>query len=328
MTEEASDILVIFSPPGEADFFQFIPDQTGAQVFHFVPWSAPHPSFHLQGHVRPAGRMQLDQLKSPELACPSPGSDRSSYLASVRSARKAMTEGALDKVVLSTVTPCKPQGSLAELLQKLRDKHPQAFVYCFAHHTSGTWVGASPEPLLISEAGEATTVSLAGTRLHEQQIVPWGQKESLEQSIVTDYIKATLHQQGVERLRIDRPETVQYGNIEHLRSTLRFFTDAPLKVAEALHPTPAVCGTPMKEAREEIAKLEAHDRMYYTGFVGLTEGINAQLFVNLRCLQCYADALLVYTGGGITFESDPEDEWEETRNKLKAFLPEDHPLEI
>lgn len=328
MTDESSDILVLFSLPGEADFSQFLPDPSGEEVFHFVPWSAGLRSFHLHGQVRPAGRMQVEQIKPSEQSCPTPGSDRSSYLASVRSARKAMTEGALDKVVLSTVTPCPGQVSLPDLLQQLRRKHPQAFVYYFTHPASGTWIGASPEPLLLSESGEASTVSLAGTRLHEQQVVPWGQKESLEQSIVTDYIKATLQQQGVERLRIDRPETVQYGNIEHLRSTLRFYTEEPLKVADALHPTPAVCGTPMKEAREQIAKLEAHDRMYYTGFVGLTEGTNAQLFVNLRCLQCYADALLVYTGGGITFESDPEDEWEETRNKIKAFLPEGHPLEL
>src|SRR5690606_12370264 len=41
-----------------------------------------------------------------------------------------------------------------------------------------------------------------------------------------------------------------------------------LSLAAALHPTPAVCGTPTRLARDTIARLEGFDREFYSGMVG------------------------------------------------------------
>lgn len=113
----------------------------------------------------------------------------------------------------------------------------------------------------------------------------------------------------------------------------------------ALHPTPAVCGLPKIEAREFILKNENYDREFYTGFLGeinmpqeVRRSSNRRnqenqayssivpktsLFVNLRCMKLTEDSVEIFVGGGITKESIPEAEWEETQNKagtMKAVL--------
>ena len=112
-------------------------------------------------------------------------------------------------------------------------------------------------------------------------------------------------------------------------------------VIEALHPTPAVCGFPKQKAKEFILQHENYNRQYYTGFLGelnlkqsRTRNTNrrnvennayavvktySNFYVNLRCMQLKNETALVYVGGGITRDSDPEKEWEETVNKTKTI---------
>jgi len=90
---------------------------------------------------------------------------------------------------------------------------------------------------------------------------------------------------------------------------------------EALHPTPAVAGQPKEDAIRFIKELEPHDREYYTGFLGpINKDREIDLFVNLRCAKITPTSLSLYVGGGITLDSDPADEWDETRWKAESLL--------
>ena len=113
------------------------------------------------------------------------------------------------------------------------------------------------------------------------------------------------------------------------------------KIISALHPTPAVCGLPKDEAREFILKNENYDREFYTGFLGelnqqqVTHRSRSRrnvenlayravkketsLFVNLRCMKLEAGKAFVFVGGGITKDSNPEDEWQETVHKAQTM---------
>ena len=92
------------------------------------------------------------------------------------------------------------------------------------------------------------------------------------------------------------------------------------RVLEALHPTPAVCGLPTGKAKNFISRNEGYDREYYTGYLGrVTTGLNTQLYVNLRCMKINVNKAQVYVGGGITSDSIPEHEWEETVAKSKTI---------
>lgn len=316
-----SAIRFIWSLPKEDNFFTILPADKGDTRVLIAGFSPDATPVTLEGRQVSA---ELSELYLDELECSTHDGACTSeveYLNGAKTAIQAIRTTPLDKVVLSTTTFVEAQYNVQELLQHLRMSHPNAFVYLLHHPELGFWVGATPEPLVRGSGSQFTTVSLAGTRVKEQGIVPWGQKESLEQSIVTDYIRERLSGAGAKNIRISRPETLPYGSIEHLCSTIRFESAQVEKVIEALHPTPAVCGTPTEVAFPLIQTIEKHQRSLYTGYIGLVSSKQeVNVFVNLRCMQLFKNGILAYTGGGLTLESDPIDEWRETRNKLRALL--------
>jgi isochorismate synthase len=70
-----------------------------------------------------------------------------------------------------------------------------------------------------------------------------------------------------------------------------------------------------------IRIVEKHDRGFYTGFLGPWNlSGESKLYVNLRCAQLHKNKMSLYVGGGLTAESNPEDEWEETVRKSQTLL--------
>ncbi|NHF59238.1 chorismate-binding protein [Flavobacteriaceae bacterium TP-CH-4] len=249
----------------------------------------------------------------------------------------------LEKVVLSRRlnVPCTTH--VIELFRRILARYPNAFRYLWYHPKVGCWLGATPEILVSIENKRFTSMSLAGTKPYVEGGTPsWGKKEQEEQKLVTDYMKSVLKGKTVD-LQVATPETVRAGNLWHLQTRLSGRTKGnPNDLIKALHPTPAVCGSPMLMAKNFILTNENYPREFYTGFLGELNFINeinrtsdknnrenkayravkasTSLFVNLRCMQVLEDNVLLYVGGGITAASDPIGEWEETVNKSKTML--------
>ncbi|MGZ5209472.1 MAG: chorismate-binding protein, partial [Kaistella sp.] len=112
------------------------------------------------------------------------------------------------------------------------------------------------------------------------------------------------------------------GNIKHLRTDFKAEIKAENleKIIAEFHPTPAVCGIPKDFCREAIQKFEKHSRNFYAGYIKVETDESVQYFVNLRCVEFFINAALVYVGGGITAESSPGKEWRETELKSEAVL--------
>ncbi len=87
-----------------------------------------------------------------------------------------------------------------------------------------------------------------------------------------------------------------------------------------LHPTPAVAGVPVEKSLAFLNANETHDRSYYAGFLGPMESSVVRLFVNIRCAKVLSNHLQLYVGGGITAESIPEAEWNESQRKAETLL--------
>jgi isochorismate synthase len=238
-------------------------------------------------------------------------------------------EGAYDKVVLSRIkkVPGSYKAKLADIFSLLCESYPNAFVYLF-NIKGHCWVGATPEPLICSRDQELFTVSLAGTRPYSEanmDIANWNKKEMLEQEYVTEYIRGIIEKYKIENYTRNGPFTRKAGRLVHLRTDFSFSYEASAKrlpaLINSLHPTSAVCGLPMETSRDFILDLEKHNREYYAGYLGPI-GIDdrLQLFVNLRCMKVLDNELTLFAGGGITQESVPEDEWEETEIKTDTLL--------
>ncbi|ROI09706.1 hypothetical protein EGI11_02805 [Chryseobacterium sp. H3056] len=209
--------------------------------------------------------------------------------------------------------------NLSTTFLNLCETYPNAFVYLFLKDGI-CWIGAFSEVLgkFNKENGEFETMSLAATLpLHEN----WSAKEIEEQKPVTDFIKNTLEKFA---LNVSKSETYDHisGNIKHLRTDFKANVEAENveKIIEALHPTPAVCGIPKDFCKNAILEFESSARKFYAGYIKVETSTEIQYFVNLRCAEIFNNAALLYVGGGITADSSPEKEWQETELKAEAIL--------
>jgi isochorismate synthase len=204
---------------------------------------------------------------------------------------------------------------------RLCEAYPSAFVYFISSDLFGTWIGATPEKLLAVRSGQGSTVSLAGTKPAEDDS-PWGVKEQKEQQFVTDFIVDRLGSAGIRDIHVSERYEAIAGPVKHLKNDISFNLEgkSSSQIAMELHPTPAVSGYPQKEAIDLILDLEPHRRELYSGFIGLIGEDSTDLFVNLRCCSIGERAAYLYLGGGFTYQSSIEKEWEETENKSKTLL--------
>ncbi|MBI9058862.1 MAG: chorismate-binding protein [Labilibaculum sp.] len=258
------------------------------------------------------------------------GSSQALYYQQVKSMIHDLQQKALDKVILSRIEILDGIGrsKATSSFLKLTEAYDSAFVFYVSIPGIGTWIGASPETLLSVNKDKIETVALAGTqkignRLLDQ--IHWEEKEVNEQAFVSQYIENIFEEHQLNEIEREGPTTVQAGNVVHLKTSYRL----PLKMnfdqlsnfVKDLHPTPAVCGLPKKKAISLINKLEKHDREYYAGYLGPINSIKKiSLFVNLRSMKVLENKMALYVGGGITADSIPEKEWEETCLKAQTLL--------
>lgn len=229
------------------------------------------------------------------------------------------------KVVLSRKEAVDlPNFDLVKTFQKLVQLYPATFVYCFFHPKIGIWMGATPEQLLKVENNIFKTMALAGTQKDTGlDYVTWQNKEKQEQQFVTDFIVSELNKVS-ESISVSEPCSIKAGSIWHIKTDIsgQLYSVQNLKeVISLLHPTPAVCGLPKQESQQFILDNENYDRTFYTGYLGelnsstASDKISSDLFVNLRSMQIKDDKAILYMGCGITKDSIPENEWEESVNK-------------
>ena len=251
--------------------------------------------------------------------------DKEQHIDLVKKGIEQIQSGKLEKVVLSRKIVRYHKDSPLNLFQRLLNYYPSAFCYMWHHPKVGLWLGATPETLLHSSNGKLSTMSLAGTQPYDVNKQPtWKEKEIDEQELVTNYIMEVL-QPHVADL-VTKPRVAERaGNVWHLRTEIRgSLKPSKLRsVINALHPTPAVCGLPTDTSKTFILDFEKYDRAYYTGFLGelnIQSHSSASLYVNLRCMELKEKVATIYVGGGITKDSDPELEWEETQLKSATMI--------
>jgi len=219
--------------------------------------------------------------------------------------------------------------------ETLTQLYSSTFVYCFFHPKVGTWLGATPEQLLKMKDNSFQTIALAGTQKDEvSNEVIWQSKEKEEQQFVTDYIVEKL-EKVTSKVSISKPYSIKAGSIWHIKTDISgvLKSDSSLeKVIQLLHPTPAVCGLPKDTAKAFILENENYKRTFYTGFLGeLNMENKSDLFVNLRCMEIRDSQAHLFMGCGITKDSIPEKEWEESINKsgtMKMILDKKRKIEI
>jgi isochorismate synthase EntC len=139
-------------------------------------------------------------------------------------------------------------------------------------------------------------------------------------------VQEILHSLGPVTTELEHPREPlvrELRHLVHLQTPIRGRLNAPLhilRLAERLHPTPAVGGVPTAQAVGWIREHEPHDRGWYAGPIGWfdTSG-DGELWVSLRSGVIEGSTAYLYAGGGIVRDSDPEREYDETRLKLASL---------
>jgi len=250
--------------------------------------------------------------------------DQDTYLTHINKYKYIFEQTILRKAIYSRIKafPAIPASKLTDTFLKMEAMYSNAFCYLFQLPGFGIWLGASPERLLSYQSGIARTVALAGTKNTIQKITSWGNKEKEEQAFVSKFISNLLRQFNLKLLNKSPTETIQAGNLQHLKTAFEFSLSNKklIPFLNALHPTPAVGGYPQKQAIDAILNTEIHHRQYYTGYLGfINDTDDVDLYVNLRCAKINKHRTLAFVGGGITEDSNALLEWEETEHKSKTI---------
>lgn len=226
--------------------------------------------------------------------------------------------GRFEKVVLSRTKKVAFESEIMDVFDRLNDKYHGSFNYLLSSVETGCWMGATPELLAEIKDDTLTSVSLAGTKIPEEN---WSEKEIEEQLYVTNYIKDIFLKLGAGKIEESGPKTISAGPVDHLKSVITANIDPEnwKKALEQLHPTPATCGIPTHSSMDFIKQTEHHDRLMYTGFIAVCEPHKKSAFVNLRCMELHPKEATLYLGGGITKKSNADREWQETERKAKTL---------
>lgn len=270
---------------------------------------------------------------------PSPAEHR----ARVVSAVAGIHAGDLEKVVLAravrlaTDEQMDPHAVCAALI----DSSPSADGYLVDlspagdAHTGRVLVGSSPE-LLVRRRGDVVECHpLAGSAPRSAdpaadqaagRALRDSGKDASEHAFVVESLAVALAPLCTDLDIPGHPSLTSTREMWHLGTRIRGRITDPrttaLDLALAVHPTPAVCGTPTQQARRVIAGIEG-DRGFYAGAVGWADsGGDGDWMVTIRCAEIDADrtGATAWAGGGLVADSDPDDEVAETGAKLRTVL--------
>jgi len=265
-------------------------------------------------------------------------SDRphAAYRTAVERAVDAIRSGRFGKVVLARACALeRAEGfSPTRVLRAFRAAH--ASCMRFAVGTGGAdFLGATPERLLRLAGRRVTTAALAGSAPRGRSPEADGalaralresKKEQEEHAFVVRALREGLAPFCDVVSGPEAPGILALDGIQHLHTPLEAELSpgraaSLLALAEALHPSPAVAGTPRAAALDWLARHEKLERGWYAGAVGfVTPEGEGELAVALRTALLRGREAWLHAGAGIVAGSEPAAELEETRLKLRAGL--------
>jgi isochorismate synthase len=268
-----------------------------------------------------------------------PDPEPDDYAAAVERATKRIRANEFQKVVLarSLIVDAERELDAKQLLWRLRAVDPDCYAFAtlpFGAPPGAILVGASPELLVSRHGRDVRATPLAGSaqrfgdasrdRASGDKLFR-SEKEREEHRVVVEDVEHVLGAFCDELEHPHEPELLGTANVWHLATPFRGRLHDPglsvLELVAALHPTPAVCGTPRGEAREALAELEPIDRGVYAGPVGWVDANgDGEWAIALRCAEITGKTARLFAGAGIVADSVPEAEVDETERKFRALL--------
>lgn len=218
------------------------------------------------------------------------------------------------QVSLFCAEPWQVEGILAALLAG------SSGTTVFAHTMNDRklWLGASPEVLFQREGRKILVDSLAGTKQTILESNSFSAKDREEQAVVTEFLRRALEPLCVH-VSVSPLSERKADDLVHVYSQVHGVLRDDVNdddILAALHPTPAVCGSPRDAAAALLEELEPMPRDLYSGVLGFSNGHQTTAIVVLRCAQVSGRKARLFGGAGIVAESNAELEYAECGWKM------------
>lgn len=288
-----------------------------------VAWSGPN-------------RREKQQVSLPGYRV-TPEPEPEEYERGVSKALTLLKDGTVGKVVLARTLRIDLDEpiDMRRMLASLAAMNTHGYTFAAPLPTPGvTLVSASPELLVRRTGMSFVSRPLAGSqprgkdpiedRANAQRLLASKKDHDEHRWVVEAEVEAL--RPFCKRMDVPRtPSLASTPSMWHLCSKItgelvdRDVT--ALTLAAALHPTPAVCGSPTRAARDAIAQIESFDRGFYTGAVGWVDSNgDGEWAVAIRSADVTDQSLRLYAGAGIVDASVPELELAETSAKFQTLL--------
>lgn len=280
-------------------------------------------SFNGQGNTitNPGREVLKTNTAIPLIAHPI---DYSSYLLSFNKARNALKRGDTYLINITFRTEIETVYSLKEIFQE--SIAPYKLLY------KDKFVIFSPESFIRISNGVIMTKPMKGTINTDvpqaEALLINNEKEYFEHNTIVDLLRNDLNMVSsdvkverfryLEKIKTHRGELLQASSL--ITGKLPFDYKKHLgSIVGTLLPAGSVTGAPKERTVSIIKEIESYDRGYYTGVFGFYDGETLDVAVSIRFIEKEGDRLFYKSGGGITYLSNPADEYNEMLEKV--YLP-------
>jgi anthranilate synthase component 1 len=256
------------------------------------------------------------------------------YLQGVLKTKEYITEGQVFQLVLaqrfSMPVTCEP----LDVYRMVTAINPSPYAY-FLKFPEFAYLGSSPETFVSSQDGQVVLRALAGTR-------PRGQSPEEDVQLSTE-LRADAKELAEHRMLVDLgrndlgriceagtvstgeiAQVLRYSHVMHLSTEITGHLregKTGYEVVKSCFPRGTVSGAPKIRAMELLSQLEPERRGVYSGMVGYFDHAgNTDGAIAIRSALIKGGMAHVHAGAGIVYNSNPEAEYEETRNKSKSIL--------
>ena len=246
--------------------------------------------------------------------------NQNQYENNVKLIKEKISQGEIYQVNLCRVLTTQCDQPLLGLAGRLQEANPAPFA-SYLKIPNLEIASASPELFLERSGKRIKSTPIKGTAADAS----FGEKDKAENVMIVDLMRndfGSICESG----SVDVPRllaTEEHPGLFHLVSDVVGNLRSDVKwedISQQLLPAGSISGAPKSSALKTIAQVEQVPRGPYCGVIGWVEGDKALLSVGIRIFWSENDGKIHFgTGAGITWQSDPSQEWEETQLKAKRL---------
>lgn len=244
------------------------------------------------------------------------------YKTAFKTAHEHLSKGNTYLLNLTFPSKIETNKTLLDIYQNTKAKYKL--------YVANQFVLFSPECFIKIKAGHIYSYPMKGTidatLLNAREQLLQNEKEIWEHNTIVDLIRNDLGMVSeevtvtkfryIDHLRTHKNELLQVSS--EIRGRLPNDWQSQLgEIILKLLPAGSISGAPKQKTVDIIKNIELDDRKYYTGVFGIFDGETLDTAVNIRFLEKTDKAHFLYrSGGGLTFWSNLEEEYQELINKI------------